>query len=607
MPAYHGTLSLDPETGAIRRITVEAGITGTDVVKRADIAVEYGSVDIGGRSYICPLRGLALSVDHYHPGLRLQEPIARINEVRFVNYHKFGSTSRILSGDAIASSHEQGDSDEDGSAPPSASVADLGESSIATPPAAPFREGAPNSKQAPTPSQQDRIGTEEQPLLIQTPVFKTQAQNVLVDVVVTQSNGDPVLNLSRDDFAVREDGKAERIAFFDVHRAAIANTHSTRTPETAASPSERAPRAAETNDSTDSVNVILLDWLNTSQQSQVLVREKLNAFFRKMAPNQRVALFALAADLRCVQGFTTDASVLVGALNDKKKGIFPDKIEAGWRRDDEMEKEAEITRLKKTGIQSTQAVRAALERLAAAKRQKQMAMTLEAIDDLAQLLGGIPGRKNLLWFAETFPVRLSPVLPGGENPASPTRSNTSGETMVQEYIDKVKEVSHKVTAARIAVYPIQAEGMMEEHLFEANLASPGSEEENLSIRRANSGAIAKEEKDSDAMYSHKAGSQERADTIMAMEQLAAETGGEAFFNTNALDTAAARAVAHGASYYTIGYSPTNEKMDGQYRRIEVTVRGKYGLSYRRGYFADSKSAKTADTESRGNTVSPAGS
>jgi len=104
---------------------------------------------------------------------------------------------------------------------------------------------------------------------------------------------------------------------------------------------------------------------------------------------------------------------------------------------------------------------------------------------------------------------------------------------------------------------------------------------------------------------HKAGSQERADTIMAMEQLAEETGGEAFFNTNALDTAAARAVANGASYYTIGYSPTNEKMDGQYRRIEVTVRGKYGLSYRRGYFADSKPAKTADTESGKKSVPPA--
>jgi VWFA-related protein len=74
---------------------------------------------------------------------------------------------------------------------------------------------------------------------------------------------------------------------------------------------------------------------------------------------------------------------------------------------------------------------------------------------------------------------------------------------------------------------------------------------------------------------------------MAMEQLAADTGGKAFFNTNDLNAAMMHAIENGSHYYTLVYTPTNKKMAGAYRKIEVkTTVGKYNLSYRRGYNAD---------------------
>jgi len=79
----------------------------------------------------------------------------------------------------------------------------------------------------------------------------------------------------------------------------------------------------------------------------------------------------------------------------------------------------------------------------------------------------------------------------------------------------------------------------------------------------------------------------RADKIMAMEQIASGTGGKAFYNTNDLSAATRKAIADGANYYTVAYTPTNKKMDGSYRRIEVkVVGGKYRLAYRHGYNAD---------------------
>jgi hypothetical protein len=87
----------------------------------------------------------------------------------------------------------------------------------------------------------------------------------------------------------------------------------------------------------------------------------------------------------------------------------------------------------------------------------------------------------------------------------------------------------------------------------------------------------------------------RSDKIMAMEQLAADTGGKAFYNTNDLNGAMKHAIENGAHYYTLVYTPTNKKMDGAYRRIEVkTTAGKYNLAYRRGYNADDE--LTADTK-----------
>jgi hypothetical protein len=83
-----------------------------------------------------------------------------------------------------------------------------------------------------------------------------------------------------------------------------------------------------------------------------------------------------------------------------------------------------------------------------------------------------------------------------------------------------------------------------------------------------------------------------------MEQLAADTGGKAFYNTNDLSAAMQRAINDGSHYYTIAYTPTNKKIDGKYRKIEVKLTaGKYKLAYRRGYNADDTGSVAQQPES----------
>jgi hypothetical protein len=97
-PGYRGEIYLDPATGVIARITLQAELADADPVTSSGIAVQYGSVDIGGKSYVCPIQGIAVSEVHNLvmesvDGVGLEK---HINVVHFLNYHKFGSTSRIL-------------------------------------------------------------------------------------------------------------------------------------------------------------------------------------------------------------------------------------------------------------------------------------------------------------------------------------------------------------------------------------------------------------------------------------------------------------------------------------------------------------------------------
>ena len=101
---YHGEVAIDPTTGTILRLAVEADPDlGSDIL-RADVMVEYGTVNIGGKSYTCPVRSVSLSqamtviLNQAAQGSSASQgyAITRLNDVTFDNYHVFRSTSRIL-------------------------------------------------------------------------------------------------------------------------------------------------------------------------------------------------------------------------------------------------------------------------------------------------------------------------------------------------------------------------------------------------------------------------------------------------------------------------------------------------------------------------------
>lgn len=104
--SYEGEIAFRPTDGAIMRLTVQAVMAPQGLVPAAGIAVEYGPVEIGGKTNICPQKSISLlkvytekregafSRSHYQ-GV----PKTFLNDVEFGAYHRFGSEMRILAGD----------------------------------------------------------------------------------------------------------------------------------------------------------------------------------------------------------------------------------------------------------------------------------------------------------------------------------------------------------------------------------------------------------------------------------------------------------------------------------------------------------------------------
>jgi len=84
---YAAEVTIDPETGAVLRIVMEADLEPANPLLTADIMVEYEDVDIGGKTHTCPVHGVAIS----------EGPSSwRLNDITFTDYTLFGSSMRML-------------------------------------------------------------------------------------------------------------------------------------------------------------------------------------------------------------------------------------------------------------------------------------------------------------------------------------------------------------------------------------------------------------------------------------------------------------------------------------------------------------------------------
>jgi VWFA-related protein len=379
------------------------------------------------------------------------------------------------------------------------------------------------------------------------PAFKAQARLVLLDVVVTNGKGEPVPGLLGEDFQVWEDGKPQKLLSFEEHKGA------------ASTPVKLPPMPPGVftnyplNKAPDSVNVLLLDWLNTQPPDQAYVRAQTIHYLKSVPPGTSLAVFTLGSRLHMVQGFTTDPAVLLAALENRKAGpgaepsrLLATPVQAAVEQD-----VVNLMIMNQAAPAAIDAVRQEMSATGALHTDDRVKTTLQALQQLARFLSGIPGRKNVIWFAGSFPIS---IFPDG----APAR----------EYEGDLRLTADLLTPGRVAIYPVSAAGLAGDATYYPEYAQgPRIAEENA----------------------------KRAESQIAMEELARDTGGQALYNTNSLSDAMAHAINSGSHYYGLAYAPTDKKMNGKYRAIQVKlVHGEYKLAYRRGYYSERDRTEPAD-------------
>jgi VWFA-related protein len=195
---------------------------------------------------------------------------------------------------------------------------------------------------------------------------KVYSRLVVLDVTVTDSKGNPVLDLRKDEVRVYESGQLQTVRSFDApetHRmpkgpAGTVPVHGTAD----------LPRIGEAP-----VTVLVLDELNLDYADESYAHQKLEAWLRTqpaVLPNPAALMAVTYKDFEVLQDYTQDRDALLKTL----KAHIPI---TPWRKD------------------SNGSVGGAASDV--------MFETLGALEQVAQATRGIPGRKNLIWVGDGFP------------------------------------------------------------------------------------------------------------------------------------------------------------------------------------------------------------
>jgi hypothetical protein len=99
-------VAVDPESGALLRLQLEADLQGFVPLNRSEIMIAYGPVEIGGKTYICPVRSVSIwrarsvpTLSEWDESFRTWGPYATmLNDISFDRYHMFRSESRLVPG-----------------------------------------------------------------------------------------------------------------------------------------------------------------------------------------------------------------------------------------------------------------------------------------------------------------------------------------------------------------------------------------------------------------------------------------------------------------------------------------------------------------------------
>jgi VWFA-related protein len=418
------------------------------------------------------------------------------------------------------------------------------------------------------------LSAQQTPADVPTVTIRANTRLVVVDVVVTDKKGQPITGLKPEDFTVEENGKKQKVSVF-VPPGVANHTAAAPVPPGVLSnhPENVTPAGIPT--------VLLLDAANSPFKEQAYARSQMLKYVVEQGQSGRpMAVVTLTDRLRVLQQFTSNPQVLVTAI----KNFRPQEqiLQSGAPAP---ESHGAADGPGGGGVSAgvamaSQSVQDFSNIQIGYNIERRTLITLEALRSLSRMLGGLPGRKNVVWLTANLPFDLIPEdrsmsdaelmadLPSVRQKSVGTIATGSLASQQREmHGQAIREVETQLASANIALYPVDLNGLISGMEGSAAGGASGFSDTALSDRAMS--------QVSSLQSSHG-----------TMEEAAAQTGGKAYFNQNEIKDGVALAASDEKSSYSLGYYPENKKWDGKLRNIKVKVaQGDTQLRYRKGYFA----------------------
>jgi VWFA-related protein len=398
-------------------------------------------------------------------------------------------------------------------------------------------------------------------------VFRATSNLVRVDIVVRDRDGNPVRGLTADDFVVTEDNRPQQITSFTFEEIAL-DTLPPVTPvpaalgleqlqraaqqaivtvaparPTGASPATEAPPtpAAADQDVWAGRRLMVLLFDTSSMQPEEIgraVRSATTYVETQMTAADLVAVASVGQSLTIHRDFTADREALLATLAtfDATAGTGFEQPEATDAAEVTDESDPADLPLDDSefGIFNND-------------------RRLRAMRVLADTLAAIDQKKSILYFSSGM-----------------SRSGSDNQV-------ELRAVVNAAVRANTAIYPVDSRGLTA--VVPGGAAGGGGR----GGGGRGGGASVFSGRAMLSQFSSLNASQETLTT------LAADTGGEAFIDSNDFGPAFTRVQRDMSAYYLIGYFSANTERDGKFRRITVRLRtpvSGYRIEARNGYYAE---------------------
>jgi len=378
----------------------------------------------------------------------------------------------------------------------------------------------------------------------QQPTFRVQVEAIEIDASVTDASGNVVTDLTRDDFEIFENGRPQTVTSFG-----LVNLPRPRAERPLFAADRIEPDVQSNNQAEGRLYVFALDQVTGEQilRTRRFVRRFLEEYF---APNDLGAvLFLGRADHSKAQGLTSNPRLLLDAVNAFSGGFGSDPLPT---------------------LPTTQGGGGAptLGEPSTGEQDIGIREAMSSFRGIVEYMATVHGRrKSLLLFSYGYQRTRS------NDPLRVLDYNGGTLSIAEEDLHRAITTA---TRNNVVIYPIDPRGLTPDGgLGEAETAPARDVAATLYARQTLTG-------------------------------IASVTGGFALNSSNSFDNAFARIVQENSSYYVLGFSSTNDRRDGRYRKLDVRVK-RPGLIVRgrAGYMAPLRNERPPDAPKASANVSAA--